>query len=117
MISQRCRLLGYFLSDQDEKSIELIRQDVGIPCILRTLARFIGESSTYGFPQGASITFVCNNLLCEVLSFFLSDRLFNLPPQVRKHFPVLMASALTRPLMKLIPCPYPFLDLSCDGWI
>ena len=59
MISQRCRLLGYFLSDQDEKSIELIRQDVGIPCILRTLARFIGESPTYGFPQGSSITLIC----------------------------------------------------------
>ena len=115
MVSQLCRLLGCFLSDLDEKSIELIRQDVGIPCIPRKLARFIGESPTYGFPQGASITFVCNNLLCEVFSFCLSDRLFNLPPQVRKHFPVLVASALTHPLMKLIPCPYPFLDFSCNG--
>ena len=117
MVSQLCRLVGCFLSDRDEKSIELIRHDVSIPCILRTLATFIGESPTYGFPQRARITFVCNNLLREVFSFCLSDRLFNLPPQVRKHFPVLVASALTRPLMKLIPCPYPFLDLSSDGWI
>ena len=36
MVSQLCRLLGCFLSDRDEKSIALIRQDVGIPCVLRT---------------------------------------------------------------------------------
>ena len=47
----------------------------------------------------------------------MPDRLFNLPPQVRKRFLVLMASALTRPLMELVPCIYPFPDLSSDGWI
>ena len=50
MVGQLCRVLGCLLSDRDEKSVELIRQDVGIPCILGTLARFVGESSTYDFP-------------------------------------------------------------------
>ena len=67
MVSQPCRLLGCFFSDRDKKSIELILQDVGIPCILRTLARYFGKSLTYGFPHGASITLIGNNLLCEVL--------------------------------------------------
>ena len=116
VVGQLCRLLGYFLSDRDETSVELIRQDVGIPCILRTLARFAGKSPTYDFPQGISITFIGDNFLCEVFSFCMPDRLFNLPPQVRKRFLVLMASALTRPLMELTPCIYPFPNLS-DGWI
>ena len=117
VVGQLCGLLGCFLSDRDEKSVELIRQDVGIPCILRTLVRFVRESPTYDFPQGTSITFIGDNLLCEVYSFCMPDRLFNLPPQVRKRFLVLMASALTRPLMELVPCIYPFPDLSSDGWI
>ena len=64
-----------------------------------------------------SITFIGNNLLCEVVSFCLPNRPFNLPPQVRKRFPVFVASALMSPLMKRIPCPYLFLDLRSNKWI
>lgn len=103
MVGQFCRLLGCFLFDLDEKLVALIRQDVGIPYILRTLARFVGKSPWYDFPQGTSSTFIGDNLLCEVFSLCMPNRLFNLPPQFRKRFPVFTALALTRPLVKLIP--------------